>query len=204
MADTPNIDELREACGSDELSHVFTFLQSQDITEDEGFLIRMGDDSTQLRAKLEKRNDTIDEAFSFGPDNEVAKAGEDCLVESQVRDHRRLDLMAQLLLLTHEGIEEKKAHIEKIKAIQAQKRVRRCPDPEYARKMIVAIDAVRVRGDSVGGVVTCIGLGSPVFDKLDAELDKTSVSIPATKGFKFGSVFAGISSSLEVYQHAYH
>ncbi|PWA55028.1 chorismate synthase [Artemisia annua] len=156
MADTPNIKELRKACGSDELSHVFTFLQSQDITEDEGFLIRMGDDSTQLRAKLDKRNDTIDEAFSFGPDNEVAKAGEDCLVESQVRDHRRLDLMAQLLLLTHEGIEEKKAHIEKIKAIQAQKRVRRCPDPEYARKMIVAIDAVRVRGDSVGGVVTCI------------------------------------------------
>ncbi|PWA34614.1 hypothetical protein CTI12_AA617360 [Artemisia annua] len=125
MADTPNIDELREACGSDELSHVFTFLQSQDITEDECFLIRIGDDSTQLRAKLDKRNDTIDEAFSFGPDNEVAKAGEDCLVESQVRDHRRFDLMAQLLLLTREGIEEKKAHIEKIKAIRAQKRVRR-------------------------------------------------------------------------------
>ncbi|PWA48250.1 chorismate synthase [Artemisia annua] len=58
--------------------------------------------------------------------------------------------------MTREGIEEKKAHIEKIKAIQAQKRVRRCPDPEYARKMIVAIDVVRVRGDSVGGAVTCI------------------------------------------------
>ncbi|RVW32135.1 Chorismate synthase 1, chloroplastic [Vitis vinifera] len=54
----------------------------------------------------------------------------------------------------------------------------RCPDPEYAEKMIAAIDAVRVRGDSVGGVVTCIvrnvprGLGSPVFDKLEAELAK--------------------------------
>ncbi|PWA86301.1 chorismate synthase 1, chloroplastic [Artemisia annua] len=69
----------------------------------------------------------------------------------------------------------------------------RCPDPEYARKMIVAIDAVRVRGDSVGGV----GLGSPVFDKLEAELAKTALSIPATKGFEFGSGFAGISSSLE-------
>ncbi|PWA25537.1 hypothetical protein CTI12_AA628440 [Artemisia annua] len=125
MADKPNINELREACGSDELSHVFNFLQSQDITEVEGFLIRMGDDSTQLRDKLDKRNDTIDEVFSFGPNNEVAKAGEDCFVESHVRDHRRLDLMAQLLLLTREGIEEKKAHIEKIKAIQAQKRVRR-------------------------------------------------------------------------------
>ncbi|PWA76420.1 chorismate synthase 1, chloroplastic [Artemisia annua] len=72
----------------------------------------------------------------------------------------------------------------------------RCPDPEYARKMIVAIDAVRVRGDSVGGVVTCVkpprGLGSPVFDKLEAELAKTTLSLPATKGFEFGSGFADI------------
>ncbi|CAL5343438.1 unnamed protein product [Camellia sinensis] len=73
----------------------------------------------------------------------------------------------------------------------------RCPNPEYAEKMIAAIDAVRVRGDSVGGVVTCIarnvprGLGSPVFDKLEAELAKAAMSLPATKGFEFGSGFAG-------------
>ncbi|PWA65026.1 hypothetical protein CTI12_AA339480 [Artemisia annua] len=123
MADTPNINELKEACGSDELCHVFTFLQSQDMTEDEGFLIRMGDESIQLRAKLDKRTNTIDKTWSFGPNNEVAKAGEDCLVKSQVKDHRRLDLIAQLLLLTRERIEDKKAHIEKIKAIQTQKRI---------------------------------------------------------------------------------
>ena len=63
--------------------------------------------------------------------------------------------------------------------------------------MIAAIDAVRVKGDSVGGVVTCIvrnaprGLGSPVFDKLEAELAKAVLSLPATKGFEFGSGFAG-------------
>ncbi|GMH31856.1 hypothetical protein Nepgr_033700 [Nepenthes gracilis] len=63
--------------------------------------------------------------------------------------------------------------------------------------MIDAIDAVRVKGDSVGGVVTCIvrnaprGLGSPVFDKLEAELAKAALSLPATKGFEFGSGFAG-------------
>nr|DAD27983.1 TPA_asm: hypothetical protein HUJ06_029451 [Nelumbo nucifera] len=73
----------------------------------------------------------------------------------------------------------------------------RCPDPEYAEKMIAAIDAVRVRGDSIGGVVTCIarnvprGLGSPVFDKLEAELARACMSLPATKGFEFGSGFAG-------------
>ena len=87
------------------------------MTEDEGFLIRMGDESTQLRAKLDKRTCTIDEAWSFGPNNQVAKVGEQCLLEAQVRDRRRLDLIAQLLLLTREGIEEKKAHVERMKAI---------------------------------------------------------------------------------------
>ncbi|XP_061347035.1 chorismate synthase, chloroplastic [Gastrolobium bilobum] len=80
---------------------------------------------------------------------------------------------------------------------QIESNIVRCPDPEYAEKMISAIDAVRVRGDSVGGVVTCIvrncprGLGSPVFDKLEAELAKAVMSLPATKGFQFGSGFAG-------------
>ncbi|KAK8605968.1 hypothetical protein V6N13_102732 [Hibiscus sabdariffa] len=73
----------------------------------------------------------------------------------------------------------------------------RCPNPEYAEKMMAAIDAVRTRGDSIGGVVTCIvrnaprGLGSPVFDKLEAELAKALMSIPAIKGFEIGSGFAG-------------
>ncbi|KAG5533223.1 hypothetical protein RHGRI_027434 [Rhododendron griersonianum] len=80
---------------------------------------------------------------------------------------------------------------------QIESNIVRCPNPEYAEKMIAAIDAVRVRGDSVGGVVTCIarnvprGLGSPVFDKLEAELAKAAMSLPATKGFEFGSGFAG-------------
>ncbi|KAL2555361.1 Chorismate synthase [Forsythia ovata] len=80
---------------------------------------------------------------------------------------------------------------------QIESNIVRCPNPEYAEKMIAAIDAVRVRGDSVGGVVTCIvrnvprGLGSPVFDKLEAELAKAIMSIPASNGFEVGSGFAG-------------
>ncbi|MBA0660050.1 hypothetical protein Goklo_012105 [Gossypium klotzschianum] len=80
---------------------------------------------------------------------------------------------------------------------QIESNIVRCPHPEYAEKMIAAIDAVRTRGDSIGGVVTCIvrnaprGLGSPVFDKLEAELAKAVMSLPATKGFEFGSGFAG-------------
>ncbi|KAL5998386.1 Omega-ctenitoxin-Cs1a [Asimina triloba] len=80
---------------------------------------------------------------------------------------------------------------------QIESNIVRCPDPEYAEKMISAIDTVRVRGDSVGGVVTCIvrniprGLGSPAFDKLEAELAKAVMSLPATKGFEIGSGFGG-------------
>ncbi|KAK4366530.1 hypothetical protein RND71_014410 [Anisodus tanguticus] len=78
---------------------------------------------------------------------------------------------------------------------QIESNIVRCPDPEYAEKMIAAIDAVRVRGDSVGGV----GLGTPVFDKLEAELAKACMSLPATKGFEFGSGFAGTASLLHCF-----
>ncbi|KAG6472055.1 hypothetical protein ZIOFF_069510 [Zingiber officinale] len=80
---------------------------------------------------------------------------------------------------------------------QIENNIVRCPDPDYAQKMIEAIDGVRVKGDSVGGIVTCIarnvpqGLGCPVFDKLEADLAKAMLSLPATKGFEIGSGFSG-------------
>jgi len=73
----------------------------------------------------------------------------------------------------------------------------RCPDQEAAKRMIDAINDVRNRGESCGGEVTCVvrhcpkGLGSPVFDKLEAELAKAMLSLPATKGFEIGSGFSG-------------
>ena len=79
--------------------------------------------------------------------------------------------------------------------------IARCPDAESATRMIDAIDEVRVRGDSCGGVVTCIvrncprGLGAPVFDKLEADLAKAMMSLPATKGFEIGSGFGGANTT---------
>ncbi len=73
----------------------------------------------------------------------------------------------------------------------------RCPDPEAARKMIARIEQAKGEGDSLGGIVECLvtnvppGLGEPVFDKLEADLAKAMLSIPATKGFELGSGFAG-------------
>mmetsp|Transcript_1443 Transcript_1443/g.1969 ORF Transcript_1443/g.1969 Transcript_1443/m.1969 type:complete len:437 (-) Transcript_1443:46-1356(-) len=73
----------------------------------------------------------------------------------------------------------------------------RCPDPEAAEKMLARIDEIRKQGNSIGGVVTCVvrnvpaGLGSPVFDKLEADLAKACMSIPAAKGFESGDGFEG-------------
>lgn len=73
----------------------------------------------------------------------------------------------------------------------------RCPDPAAAAAMTDAIDAARRDGNSLGGVVTCVargvpaGLGEPVFDKLDAELARAVMSLPAAKGVEIGSGFAG-------------
>lgn len=73
----------------------------------------------------------------------------------------------------------------------------RCPHLETAARMIERIKAVRSEGDSVGGVIECRvrgvppGLGEPVFDRLEADLAKAMLSLPATKGFELGSGFAG-------------
>lgn len=73
----------------------------------------------------------------------------------------------------------------------------RCPDPIAATRMTEAIEQARRDGDSLGGVVSVVarnvpvGLGQPVFDKLDADLAKAMVSLPAAKGFEIGSGFAG-------------
>ena len=73
----------------------------------------------------------------------------------------------------------------------------RCPDPEMAVQMIERIEAIGREGDSCGGVIECVvrhaplGLGMPVFDKLEADLAKAVMSLPATKGFEIGSGFAG-------------
>ncbi len=73
----------------------------------------------------------------------------------------------------------------------------RCPDIEAASKMEQAILKARKDGDTLGGVVCCqvrnmpVGLGEPLFDKLEADLAKTMLSINASKGFELGSGFEG-------------
>ncbi|HTA19182.1 MAG TPA: chorismate synthase [Polyangia bacterium] len=73
----------------------------------------------------------------------------------------------------------------------------RCPDAARAAEMIALIDGARKAGDSLGGVVEAVargvpvGWGEPVFDRLEADLAKGMLSLPAAKGFEIGSGFAG-------------
>ncbi|MFO0408718.1 MAG: chorismate synthase [Dolichospermum sp.] len=73
----------------------------------------------------------------------------------------------------------------------------RCPDREIANTMISLIEQTGRDGNSIGGVVECVvrnvpkGLGEPVFDKLEADLAKAVMSLPASKGFEIGSGFDG-------------
>ncbi|WP_445737076.1 chorismate synthase [Mariniflexile sp.] len=89
-----------------------------------------------------------------------------------------------------------KPHTE-LDLTQTESNIVRCPDAEMAAKMETYIKEVRGKGDTVGGIVSCViknvpvGLGEPVFDKLHAELGKAMLSINAVKGFEYGSGFEG-------------
>lgn len=87
--------------------------------------------------------------------------------------------------------------IERLDRTEVDRRLVRCPDDPSADRMEELIKEVLAAKDSVGGVLTCVcrrvpvGLGEPVFDKLEARLAQAMLSLPATKGFDIGSGFAG-------------
>jgi chorismate synthase len=87
---------------------------------------------------------------------------------------------------------------EKVRTENIEANIVRCPDPATAEKMIRLIEKMRKAGDTVGGIVEGVargvpaGWGEPVFDRLEADLAKGMLSLPASKGFEIGSGFAGI------------
>ena len=94
-------------------------------------------------------------------------------------------------------IEASDLSFEKITRDDVDKNIIRCPDQKAADKMIDLVESVRDKKDSVGGILTCVirgvpvGIGEPVFERLEAKLAQAMLSIPATKGFEIGSGFIG-------------
>lgn len=92
----------------------------------------------------------------------------------------------------------------------AESNIVRCPDTKIAASMESYIKEVRSKGDTIGGIVTCviknvpIGLGEPVFDKLHANLGKAMLSINAVKGFEYGSGFDGCTQLGSQHNDAYN
>ena len=89
--------------------------------------------------------------------------------------------------------------LEAVTFEQVESNIVRCPCSSTAEQMIERIEEVRAQGDSVGGIVMCVvrgvpaGWGEPVFDRLEADLAKALLSLPASKGFDLGSGFEGIA-----------
>ena len=87
---------------------------------------------------------------------------------------------------------------DRVKLKDIESNVVRCPDPVAAEKMIRLIEKMRRAGNTVGGIVEGVargvpaGWGEPVFDKLEADLAKAMLSLPASKAFEVGSGFSGI------------
>ena len=86
---------------------------------------------------------------------------------------------------------------EKVTLPDVEANIVRCPDARAAEEMISLIEKIRGEGNTVGGVVEAVargvpaGWGEPVFDKLEADLAKAMLSLPACKGFESGDGFAG-------------
>jgi chorismate synthase len=97
-----------------------------------------------------------------------------------------------------------------ITAAKVESNIVRCPDLDVATRMITAIDEARKKGDTVGGVIEAVargvppGLGEPVFDKLDADLGKAILSLPACKGFEVGSGFGGTTMTGSQHNDPYY
>ena len=87
---------------------------------------------------------------------------------------------------------------ERVKLKDVEANIVRCPDRPTAERMIRLIEKMRRAGDTVGGIVEGIargvpaGWGEPVFDKLEADLAKAMLSLPASRAFEIGSGFGGI------------
>ncbi|MEO8205158.1 MAG: chorismate synthase [Chthoniobacterales bacterium] len=92
---------------------------------------------------------------------------------------------------------ESEVNQETVRFEEVEANIVRCPDARAAERMIEKIKQIRSEGNSVGGTIECVirgippGLGEPVFDKLEADIAKAMMSLPATKGFEIGSGFEG-------------
>lgn len=115
-------------------------------------------------------------------------------IAKQLLKKRGIDIAAYVSSV---GKIELEKNYQQLDLSKAESNIVRCPDEETANKMIELIEETKKKGDTVGGIISCVikntpvGLGEPVFDKLHADLAKAMLNINAVHGFEYGSGFAG-------------
>lgn len=124
----------------------------------------------------------------------IGRVAAGAIAQKVLRESFGVDVVAWV-----ETVGSLRAHVDSstITQNQVDTQITRCPDVTVAKEMETLIESVRKEGDSIGGTVRCVargvpaGWGEPVFDKLEADLAKAMLSLPASKGFEIGSGFAG-------------
>jgi chorismate synthase len=122
----------------------------------------------------------------------VGRVAAGAIAKKILRERHGVEVLAYVKQVQHiiASVDPEKARLDAIES-----NLVRCPDKGAAARMIRLIEKVRKAGDSVGGIVEGVargvpaGWGEPVFDKLEADLAKAMLSLPATKGFEVGSGF---------------
>ena len=127
----------------------------------------------------------------------IGRVAAGAIAEKWLRDTFGVEIVAWVSAVS--DITAPTVDMRQISRTEVDRHIIRCPHAETAARMQTRVEEVLAAKDSTGGIVSCVcrnvpvGLGEPVFDKLEARLAQAMLSLPATKGFDIGSGFAGIS-----------
>ena len=125
----------------------------------------------------------------------IGRVAAGAIAEKWLREQYGTEIVAWVSAVG--DIEAPPADLERITRADVDQNIIRCPDAATALRMQDRVREVLEAKDSTGGILTCVcrnvpvGLGEPLFDKLEARLAQAMLSLPATKGFDIGSGFAG-------------
>ena len=125
----------------------------------------------------------------------IGRVAAGAIAEKWLREQYGTEIVAWVSAVG--DIEAPSVDIERITRAEVDRTIIRCPDAAMAGRMQDRVREVLEAKDSTGGILTCVcrnvpvGLGEPLFDKLEARLAQAMLSLPATKGFDIGSGFAG-------------
>ncbi|NRA43587.1 MAG: chorismate synthase [Oligoflexales bacterium] len=125
----------------------------------------------------------------------IARVAAAALAEQVLEElHPSLKVIAYVESVKH--LQANSVDVDSLSREKIDEHMLRCPDEQAREQMSQLILEAKKKGDSVGGCIRCLclnppkGLGEPVFDKLEADLAKAMMSLPASKGFEVGEGFA--------------